>query len=475
MRMKTFGQGKGKRIPSWVIGGVAVLVLGLAVWGYFALWVPRMQTASAATTTTGTQTAQVRRGNLVVSASGTGTLTAGKTAELAFPVSGTVGAVCVSVGQQVEEGQVLAELADRTSLEAAMKSAEVTLLLAQQELETLKASGEENLANARLAVSTAEKALQTAQASLKQSGQSRCSEETTTAYYESYLKAKERYEDLKSSGADYLTRVLPAKQSMDQAYANYRYCSGYYDYEITASQAEYVIAKADLEKAQATLATLEANNGIDPTTLAQAESKVLNAQVAYEQAKKNYEGAILRAPFAGTVLSVAGEAGDAVGTGTFITLIDLLHPLVEFAVDETDMDKVAVGYPAEIVFDALPDLTFPGTVQQVSPSLVSEGGYKVLKGVVALDLSQVNLNQPLLAGLNAAVDIIAARAENAILIPVEALRDLGDGTYGVFVVGTDGKPRLRVVTVGIKDTTYAQILEGLSVGEVVTTGTVETK
>lgn len=465
---------KRKRFSTWLITSLGVVLLGAGAWAYFNLWLPRSQTASAETASQ-TQTAQVRRGNLVVSASGSGTLTAGRTAELAFPVGGTVSAVYVTVGQQVKQGDVLAELADLTSLEAAMKSAEVSLLLAQQELETLQNSGEENLANARLAVAEAEKALQTAQSSLKQSGQSRCSAETTTAYYDSYLKAKERYEDLKDSGADYLTRVLPAKQSMEQAYANYKYCSGYYDYEITASQAEYVIAQANYEKAKATLATLEANHRVDPVTLAQAESKVLNAQATYEQAKKNYEGATLRAPFDGTVLSIAGEAGDTVGTATFITLIDLLHPLVDFAVDETDMDKVAVGYPAEVVFDALPDLTFHGTVQQVSPSLISEGGYKVVSGVILLDLSSMNLEKPLMAGLNAAVDIIAARAEDAVLVPVEALRDLGDGTYGVFVIGTDGKPRLRVVQVGIKDTTYAQILEGLSVGEVVTTGVVETK
>ncbi|MEW6504798.1 MAG: efflux RND transporter periplasmic adaptor subunit [Chloroflexota bacterium] len=465
---------KKKRFSTWLWTALGVVLLGAGAWAYFNLWLPRTQTASAETTTQ-TQTATVRQGNLVVSASGSGTLTAGRTAELAFPVSGTVGAVYVTVGQQVSEGEVLAELADLTALEAAMKSAEVSLLLAQQELETLKNSGEENLANARLAVAEAEKALQTAQASLKQSGQSRCSAETTTAYYDSYLKAKDRYEDLKAKGADYLTQVLPAKQSMDQAYANYKYCSGYYDYEITASQAEYIIAQANYENAKATLATLEANNGVDPVTLAQAESKVLNAQAAYEQTKKNYEGATLRAPFDGTVLSVAGEAGDTVSSGTFITLIDLLHPLIDFAVDETDVDKVAVGYPAEVVFDALPDLTFKGTVKQVSPSLLSEGGYKVVSGVIALDLSNTTLERPLMAGLNAAVDIIAARAENAVLVPVEALRDLGDGTFGVFVVDSDGKPRLRVVQVGIQDSTYAQILDGLSVGEVVTTGVVETK
>ncbi len=465
---------KRKHFSMWAYATLGIVLLGLGSWAYFNWWRPYTQTASAETESQ-TQTAQVRQGNLVVSASGSGTLTAGRTAELSFPVSGTVGSIYVSVGQLVNEGDVLAELADLTALEAAMKSAEVNLLLAQQELETLQNSGEENLANARLAVSTAEAALQTAQASLKQSGQSRCSEETTTAYYQSYLNAKDRYEDLRNSGADYLSRVLPAKQSMEQAYANYKYCSGYYDYEITASQAEFVIAKANYEKAKATLATLEANHGIDPVTLAQAESKVLDAQVAYEQARKNYEGATLRAPFSGTVLSIAGETGDYVGTSTFITLIDMLHPLVNFAVDETDMDKVAVGHLADVVFDALPDLKFTGTVTQVSPSLVSEGGYNVIKGVIELDVSNMNLEKPLMAGLNAAVDIIAARTEDAVLVPVEALRDLGDGTYGVFVVGTDGKPRLRVVQVGIRDATYAQILEGLSVGEVVTTGMVETE
>ena len=29
-------------------------------------------------------------------------------------------------------------------------------------------------------------------------------------------------------------------------------------------------------------------------------------------------------------------------------------------------------------------------------------------------------------------------AENVLLVPVQALRDLGDGTYAVFVVGADG-------------------------------------
>ena len=62
----------------------------------------------------------------------------------------------------------------------------------------------------------------------------------------------------------------------------------------------------------------------------------------------------------------------------------------------------------------------------------------------------------------------------AVLVPVEALREIGMDEYAVFVM-EDGEPRLRVVTVGIMDYTSAEITSGLEAGEVVTTGIVETE
>ena len=87
-------------------------------------------------------------------------------------------------------------------------------------------------------------------------------------------------------------------------------------------------------------------------------------------------------------------------------------------------------------------------------------------------LGDVQVNLPV--GLNAAVDIVAGRAENAVLVPVEALRDLGDGQYAVFVM-ENGEPTLRVVEVGLMDVTYAEILSGLQAGEIVTTGIAQTQ
>jgi multidrug efflux pump subunit AcrA (membrane-fusion protein) len=72
------------------------------------------------------------------------------------------------------------------------------------------------------------------------------------------------------------------------------------------------------------------------------------------------------------------------------------------------------------------------------------------------------------------VDVVGGRAENAVLVPVEALHEIGDSKYTLFVVQNDVL-RLRVVEVGLQDLTKAQILSGLDVGDTVTTGVVDTK
>jgi multidrug efflux pump subunit AcrA (membrane-fusion protein) len=77
-------------------------------------------------------------------------------------------------------------------------------------------------------------------------------------------------------------------------------------------------------------------------------------------------------------------------------------------------------------------------------------------------------------GLNASVDIIGGRTENAVLVPVEALREPGLDEYAVFVV-ENGEPTLRIVQVGLIDFVSAEIISGLEAGEVVTTGIVETE
>lgn len=465
-----------KKALTWIWISLVVLLAGAGM-GYTYL---RGKAQSATNTTMGStmQTATVRRGSLVVSASGSGTLAAGQEANLSFPTAGTLAAVNVAVGDRVSEGEVLAQLADLSTLEAAITTATLNLRVAEKALDDLMINAPAELANAQLALVEAQKTYENAQAALVRKGWTRCDSETLNAYLDQYLRLNRRLKKMPDAAADsefYLQQILPLKNAVDSALANYTYCLGYTEYEINLSEAELSVAQVALEHAQVTVDTLAANNGIDPIALAQAQNAVALAKLNLETAEKNLAGATMIAPFDGTVLSVGGKVGDKVGNETFITLIDLQHPWVEFSVDETEMDKVAVGETAEIVFDALPDQTFTGTVIRINPTLVSTQGYQVLTGIIALDLaSGGNPEQTLLAGLNAAVEIIAGKAENALLVPVEAVHDLGDGTYGVFVVNETGEPRLRMVEVGLRDETYAVITSGLEMGEVVSTGIMET-
>jgi len=78
------------------------------------------------------------------------------------------------------------------------------------------------------------------------------------------------------------------------------------------------------------------------------------------------------------------------------------------------------------------------------------------------------------SGSAASVNVVGGRAENAVLVPVEALHQTGDGKYALFVM-TNGKLRLRLVEVGIMNLTQAEIISGLKAGDIVTTGLIKTK
>jgi multidrug efflux pump subunit AcrA (membrane-fusion protein) len=98
----------------------------------------------------------------------------------------------------------------------------------------------------------------------------------------------------------------------------------------------------------------------------------------------------------------------------------------------------------------------------------------VVRTLVSLNTDSFAKPLSLPVGLNASVDIIGGRTENAVLVPVEALRELGLDEYAVFVV-ENNEPTLRIVQVGLIDFVSAEIISGLEAGEVVTTGIVETE
>jgi multidrug efflux pump subunit AcrA (membrane-fusion protein) len=234
---------------------------------------------------------------------------------------------------------------------------------------------------------------------------------------------------------------------------------------------ELTAAEAAVEQAQAQLDSLLAGpSGVEielsEINVSQAESNLAEARLALEETK-------LIATFDGTVTAVGAAEGERVGGSTLVTLADLDQPLVQVYLDESDLDKVGLNYEAEVTFDALPDQVFTGHVTQVDPELTNSNGVTAIRAVIRLDEDSFAKPQSLPVGLNASVEVIGGRATNALLVPVEALREVSSGKYALFVM-VSGQPELRFVEVGLMDYTYAEVVSGVEEGDVVTTGLVET-
>ena len=177
----------------------------------------------------------------------------------------------------------------------------------------------------------------------------------------------------------------------------------------------------------------------------------------------------LVAPMAGTVIAVNAQVGENV-SGTVLVLANLDEPVVQFWVEESDLNSVAVGHPVRFVFEALPDLTYEGEIMQVDPVLVSVGNTPAVQALATIDTGAHPV--ALLGDMNVEVEIVAGEALNALLVPVQALRDVGVGEeqYAVFVVQPSGELEMHIVQVGLKDYVNAEVRSGLQRGDIVSLG-----
>jgi HlyD family secretion protein len=419
-----------------------------------------------------TYTTSVRRGDIRISASGSGTLVAAQSVDLHFPVSGTVVELNVQAGDTVEAGQVLARLGNSESLQAELAAAELELLQARKELQDLQENAGTALAEAYQDWIDAQQSLEEAQVSEQRSSGARCSKETNTQYAAALDRAAQRLENMRPE--DPASPVaIDAKNDYDSALANYQYCIAYNPLEKTSAGAALAVARRALERADENYNVLKDGAGINPNELALAEAQVKQAETQIALAAENLQGMTLRAPFAGKVTYLAAAEGAMVGSDTFLTVAAAGRLAVEVSVDESDLNTMVAGSTARVIFDVLPDQVLGGRLVQVEPALVSSGQYQVARGLVELDAEAVRVLQGLPLGLNGSVEIVRQEASGVLLVPLSALKDLGGGEYALFVMDADGQLRMRVVEVGIQDLTYAEIIHGVNQGDVVSTGIVQ--
>ncbi|HSB66984.1 MAG TPA: efflux RND transporter periplasmic adaptor subunit [Anaerolineales bacterium] len=464
---------------------VIVIVLAGAGGGYY-YYHQTTSTAEAATATP-LQTATVKRGSLVISASGTGSVISESEAQLGFEYSGVLAQLNVAIGEDVKKGDVLAASApsdDAATIQSKLTSAKLAVLQAQQSLVDLTSTTASEVSIAQLQSDIAAKQVnvfddQTTLTDLTNKratmNYKRCDSDTIESKLEAYQKALEAW-----NRSAHLTNSTEYQQMVAALY-NYNWCNSNYsqveldakDAEIASTQANIQLLQSQISEDQAEIKKLESTTGSDSLDVQIAQAKLENAQAELELVEQESVSTTITAPFDGTILSINAAVGDTVGTNKFVTMADLSQPYLEVLLDETDLNNVGIGYQVSVTFDALPNQTFTGKVVTINPSLTNAFNVTAIQTAVQLDTSSFSKPQNLPIGLSATVEIISAQAQNVLLVPVEALHELSAGNYAVFVM-KNGTPTLTTVEVGLMDYTYAEIKSGLNEGDLVTTGIVET-
>lgn len=443
---------------------IIALILGLGVAAGWYVWV---RPAQASSTTTNVS---VKRGDISLSASGSGTLVASQSVNMSFTTAGKVAELNFKLGDKVEVGDVLARLANASDLEANLAAAQLNLLSAQQALEKLQAGGGPVLANAYLALVKAQATYDSALAAERRTTATRCNSEVVQKYADGLTRQMGDLNALTQSVTDAQAlsssaAYIETKHYYETALWNYTYCKSFTQTEQATSQSSLAVAKMALDQAQASYDQLKASAGIDADMLVQNETNVATAQTRVTTAQEALDGITLKASIAGKITYLAAVAGALVDTSTFLTISDISQPTVTVSVDETDMDKLVVDNPAVVTFSALPGKTFTGKVSVAASQMQSFGPFKAASGQVVLDDGAVEVLKALPLGLSATIKITGKQAVGVLLVPVAALKTLRSGDIAVMRVGSDGQAVEQVVTVGLKDDSYAEILSGLSEGD----------
>ena len=136
---------------------------------------------------------------------------------------------------------------------------------------------------------------------------------------------------------------------------------------------------------------------------------------------------------------------------------------VSINVDELDILSVKEGQTATVTLDALDGQEFEGTITEVSNEASS--GSSSAKYPVTITFEKT---EDMLLGMSASATIHVNEAEDAVLIPVDALQEKGDSTFVYTEKDSDGNLSGEVeVETGISNGSQVEITSGLEEGDTV--------
>jgi HlyD family secretion protein len=255
---------------------------------------------------------------------------------------------------------------------------------------------------------------------------------------------------------------------------------------LSSAQASMDLAKANEERARGLFAQeyvtrQDMDVAVQALKAAKAQFDVAQAQVVRD--KRNLDNTVIRSPVSGVVVSRLVDVGQTVAASlqspTLFTIAqDLSHMQIDTSYAEADIGNIRVGQQASFRVDAFPNRTFHGEVKQVRLNPTTQQNVVTYDVVVSVD----NLDQALMPGMTAYVNIVVAQRKDVLTVPNAALRfrpseaakartggdkprgegrGKGDATpMGTVYVLENGLPKAMRISVGITDNKMTEVVAG---------------
>ncbi|MEM7053611.1 MAG: efflux RND transporter periplasmic adaptor subunit [Pseudomonadota bacterium] len=168
----------------------------------------------------------------------------------------------------------------------------------------------------------------------------------------------------------------------------------------------------------------------------------------------------ITAPFAGVVSERMIKLGNQVNTGEPIFVITAMDPLqATLDVPERELARLANDQTVAVTMDALPDQTFAGFIQRISP--VVDAGSGTFRVTVEVNDETGRLRP----GMFGRFQVIYDERDSVLLAPVAAVT-IEDGRASVYVV-EENEAYQRSIEVGYRNNGKFEVLSGLSEGDLV--------
>ena len=525
-----------RKVPTRILVINAVLLLAIVgggFWGYSTL-----HPKAAAVTL---QTATVSRGDVQSTVSASGKVISPGDIGLAPLVAGTLKTLNVKVGDHVSAGQTLASL-DTTSLEIAkiqsqtalisakaavvsastqLQAAQTALDTANQNLDSQQTTIALNALSYQATVDAAKKAVDDAKTN--QSYSAKTYQQNVDSANNSLSAAQlafDNYEGLYGPAGvtvsfcstiqtinancttlmqDYQTlnnakiavasatqnqeaSLLKDQQALALLQTSYKTALTNQENNLAKDQESLASFKNAVVTAQATLDNLKVSQNIGSTEPTTAQLQLQIAQANYDQAVKNLDGAVIKAPVSGDVASISTAVGGNVGTNFtqatttttasgFIVLTNTTALRITASFSEADAAKILAGQDASFTFDALPSVSATGKVLQVDILPTTSGGVTSYGATFSVDGKVPGLK----VGMTATATVLTGSATGVLQVSAQAVTTRGGATFVNVVTTKNGKQveTITPVVVGLKGDSADEIQSGLKVGDKVALPTVK--